>query len=49
MNIYNKKKNGLVLDEDPMQQLDDTKATAEAKHSVNFSRIKKKICLKSEL
>ena len=38
MHIDNKKKDILVLVEGPTQGLDDTRITAEAKYSINFSR-----------
>ena len=45
MNIDNKKKDSLVLGEDPTQRLYDTAVTAEAKYPINFSRLQRKLCL----
>ena len=44
MHIDNKK-NILILGIGPTQGLNDTTLTAEAKHSVNFSRLKKNFSL----
>ena len=49
MNIDNKNKDILILDERPTQELDDTRLTAEDKYHINFSQQKKKICIKSTL
>ena len=35
---YNRKKNILILGEEPTDGLDDTTVTAEAKHSVNITK-----------
>ena len=43
--IYNKKKDILILGKDPTQGLDDTTLTAEAEHSINFSRSQRKFCV----
>ena len=41
----NKKKDILVLGEGPTEVLYDTTITAEAKHSINFSRSQRNFCL----
>ena len=43
VHIDNKKEDILVLGKDPKQGLDDTRMTAEAKYSINFSRSGKKL------
>ena len=43
--IDNKKKDILVLGENPTQESDDTTITAEAKYSTNFTRSQRKFCL----
>ena len=43
--IDNKRKDILVLGESPMQGLDNTTITAEAKYSINFTISREKICL----
>ena len=45
MHTDNKKKNILFLEEGPIQALDDTTTTVEAKYSSNFTRSRKKLCL----
>ena len=45
MHIDNKNKDILILGEGPIQGLDDTTLTAEAKYSINFSTSNKKFCL----
>ena len=45
VDIDNKKKDILILGEDPTQGLYDTKLTAEAQHSINCSRSNRKFCL----
>ena len=41
----NKKKDILILGEDPTQGLDGTTLTAEKMYSINFTAIKTRICL----
>ena len=45
LHIGNKKKDILILGEDPTQGLDDTTLTAEKKDSLNFTMTEKKFCL----
>ena len=45
VHIDNNKKDILVLGKDQTQELDDTTITAEAKYSINFSRLHRKFCL----
>ena len=45
VHIDNKKKYILILDNGPTQGLDDTRLTAEAQYSINFSRSNRKFCL----
>ena len=44
--IDSKKKDILVLCKGPTQGLDDTMITAEAEYSINFSRLRRKFCLR---
>ena len=44
-NNNNNKKDILILGKGPIQGLDDTKLTAEAQYSINFSRSNRKFCL----
>ena len=43
--IGNYEKDILVLNEGPTQAFDDTTITAEAKYSINFTRLGRKFCL----
>ena len=48
IHVDNKKKDILILDESPMQGLDDTKLTAEKMYYINFTEHNKKfiwICI----
>ena len=45
VHINNNKKDILILGIGPIQGLDNTTLTAEAKYSINFSRSNKKFCL----
>ena len=47
VHIDNKKKNILVLEKGPTQELEHT-LTAEKMYSINFTVTKKKFCLKSD-
>ena len=49
LHIDNKKKYILVLGEGQTQGLDDTVVMAEAKYSINFTRLKAAFCFKSTL
>ena len=42
MHTGNRKSNISVHGEDPIQGLDDTTITREAKYSINFTRLRKK-------
>ena len=46
MHIDNKKKDILILDKGPKQELDDTTLTAEAQYSINSSRSNRTFCLR---
>ena len=43
--VDNKRKDILILGEDPKQELDDTILTAEKIYSINFTAHNKKLCL----
>ena len=43
--VDNKRKDILILGEDPKQELDDTILTAEKIYSINFTAHNKKFCL----
>ena len=43
--IDNKNKDDLILGKKPMQRLNHTALTIEAKYSINFSRSQRKFCL----
>ena len=45
LDIDNKKKDILILGIGPTQGLDDTRLSAEAQYSINFSRSNRKFCL----
>ena len=45
VNVDNKKKDTLILDEGPRQGLDDTTLTAEKNYLINFAEYNKKFCL----
>ena len=45
MHVDNKKKDILILGEDPAQGLDDTILSAEKRYSINFAENNKKLCL----
>ena len=45
VHIDNKKKDILILGIGPTQGLDDTRLSAEAQYSINFSRSNRKFCL----
>ena len=45
MDIDNEEKYFLVLDEGQIQELDNTTITVQAKHSINFTRSRKFLCL----
>ena len=45
LDIDNKKKDILILGIGPAQGLDDTRLSAEAQYSINFSRSNRKFCL----
>ena len=45
MHISSEKKDIPVIGEGPTQGLDDTKITAEAKYSINFTKSRNKFCL----
>ena len=47
--IDHKKKHILIFDKGQMQRLDDTKLTAQALYSVNFSKSNRKFCFKPAL
>ena len=49
VHIDNKNKNILILGGRPTQVLDDTTLTAECKYCINFTTIKKKICIEYSL
>ena len=49
MHADNKKKDILILGEDPTQGLDDTTIRAEVKYPINFTQSGKKTCVKSAL
>ena len=44
VNVDNKKKDTLILDEGPTQGLDDTTLTAEKNFLINFAEYNKKFC-----
>ena len=44
VHVDNKGKYILIVGEGPTQGLDDTTLTAEAKYSINFSRLQRKFC-----
>ena len=44
VHVDNKKKDTLILDEDPMQGLSDTALTAEKEYPINFTEHNKKFC-----
>ena len=43
--VDNKKKDSLILDKGPTQELDDTTLTSEKKYSTSFTKNNKIICL----
>ena len=45
VHINNKNKDILILGKEPIQRLDDTKLTAEAKSSTNFTQSEKRLVL----
>ena len=45
VHVDNKKKNILILDEGPIQRLDNTILTAEKKYAINFTLNRKSFCL----
>ena len=45
VHVDNKKKDILILDEGPTQELDNTTLIAEKKYSINFTEYNKKFCL----
>ena len=45
VHVDNKKKDILILDEDPTQGLDDTTLTAEKRYSISLTVTRKKFCL----
>ena len=47
--VDNKKKDVLLLVEDPTQELDNVTLTAEKKHSINFTESRKRYCFKHPL
>ena len=47
--IDNKNKFILIVGEEPTERLDDTKLTAEAKYSINFTQLRKRFCFKFKL
>ena len=47
--VDNKKKDILLLVEDPTQELDNVTLTAEKKHSINFTESRKRYCFKHPL
>ena len=49
VHVDNKRKDTLILDEGPIQGLDDTALAAEAKYPSNFTQSGKKICIKPTL
>ena len=49
VHIDNKKTDTLILCEGTAQGLDNTALTAEAKYPINFTQLRKKVCIKSTL
>ena len=47
--VDNKKKDILLLVEDPTQESDNVTLTAEKKHSINFTEFRKRYCFKYPL
>ena len=45
VHIGNKGRDTLILGEGPMQGLDDTTLTAEAKYAINFTQLRKRFAL----
>ena len=45
VHINNKKKEILIIDQSPIEGLDDNTLTAEAQYSINFSRSNREFCL----
>ena len=45
--LIKRKKNILIISEDPKKGLHDTTLTTEAKYSINFTQSNKKFCLSS--
>ena len=45
VHINNKKKEILIIDQSPIEGLDDNRLTAEAQYSINFSRSNREFCL----
>ena len=43
--VNNKQKKILILDDGPVQGVDDTTLTAEKEYSINFSESHKNVCL----